>query len=84
MEWTEEDGKLMCELTFGSQTQLSRFVLMLAMMSDQMNHHADMVISYNRLFLSLCTHDENAITTKDHEWVQRAAGCWEAISEKEG
>ena len=66
MQWQNKDGRLTAELSFEHQTALAEYVLKAAKISDKMGHHADMEINYNKLFLSLYTHDENAITDKDY------------------
>ena len=62
MQWQNKDGRLIAEITFKDQT---------AQHSDAVGHHADMEIHYNRLRLSLYTHDANAITEKDHELAKK-------------
>lgn len=65
MQWQNKNGRLHAEIIFKDQTELAEFVLAAAKYSDNVNHHADMEIHYNRLKLSLFTHDEDAITEKD-------------------
>jgi 4a-hydroxytetrahydrobiopterin dehydratase len=45
--------------------QVIRFVNRLAKTAEAMNHHPDMWIKYNRIRLSLTTHDEGGLTSKD-------------------
>lgn len=66
MQWQNKDGRLKAEVVFKNQTELAEFVLKAARYSDEVGHHSDMEIRYNRLFLSLYTHDEDRITEKDH------------------
>lgn len=65
MEWIETPKGIQGTLTFDSQTQLAQFVVRLATISDEKQHHADMDIRYNRLYLTIFTHDKHAITQKD-------------------
>ena len=42
-----------------------RFLNRVAKLAEAMNHHPDIDIRYNRIKLSLTTHDEGGLTTKD-------------------
>ena len=42
-----------------------RFVNRVARLAEGMNHHPDISIHYNRVRLSLMTHDEHGLTWKD-------------------
>jgi pterin-4a-carbinolamine dehydratase len=56
---------------FDNQTELAEFVLLVALYSDQVNHHADMQISECRkLRLSISTHDKNGLTELDYKWAR--------------
>ena len=71
MQWQNKDGRLTTEITFKDQAELAEYVLKAAQYSDAVGHHADMEIHYNRLRLSLFTHDANAITEKDHDLAKK-------------
>ena len=79
MNWTETQKGIQGTLTFDSQTQLAKFVVRLATISDERQHHADMDVRYNRLHLTIFTHDENAVTHKDWNLCQSI----EALIEEE-
>lgn len=65
MSWSKEEKGLVKRFTFLNQTELAEFVLKIAALSDKENHHADMTIVYNKLELSLITHDKGCITEQD-------------------
>ena len=67
MSWSKEEKGLVKRFTFLNQTELAEFILKVAILSDDLNHHADMNIVYNKLELSLITHDAGCITEKDWE-----------------
>ena len=67
MSWSKEKKGLVKQFTFLNQSELADFVLKIAKVSDDVNHHADMVIVYNKLELSLITHDTGSITEQDWE-----------------
>ena len=65
MSWSKQEKGLVKSFTFINQTKLAEFVLKIAVLSDELNHHADMTIVYNELKLSLITHDAGSITDMD-------------------
>ena len=65
MNWKETESGLFCTLEFESQTELAEFVLKLAVVSDRLEHHADMEIRYNKLSLRIITHDAGKVTQND-------------------
>lgn len=78
MKWREENGRLVTEEIFENQTKLAEFLLEVARVSDKVGHHIDMSISYNKLSMSLFTHDEHKITSKDYSLAEKVV----AIREK--
>lgn len=72
MNWKEENGAMQRTYRFETQTELAMFVLSVAKISDELNHHANMVVSEcNKLLLEITTHDSNGLTEKDTDWIQR-------------
>lgn len=67
MNWLVKDKQLETTLQFENQTELAHFVLQLAQHSDEVNHHADLSIRYNVLSISITTHDEGGLTSKDFD-----------------
>ena len=66
MSWEKEKETLKKEIGFKNQSELAEFVLRLAKHSDEANHHADFDIRYNKLFISITTHDAGGLTEKDY------------------
>lgn len=50
---------------FDDFVQSMRFVNRVARRAESMNHHPDILIRYNKVRLSLTTHDESGLTVKD-------------------
>ncbi len=48
-----------------------RFVNRVAKHAEAMNHHPDITIQYNKIRLSLTTHDEGGLTMKDIKLAHR-------------
>ena len=48
-----------------------RFLNQVARLAEGMNHHPDISIRYNRVRLSLTTHDEGGLTVKDFKLARK-------------
>ena len=48
-----------------------KFLNRVARIAESMNHHPDIDIRYNRIRLSLTTHDEGGLTIKDFKLARR-------------
>ena len=64
-EWACEDGKLVRFWTFADFVKAIAFVNRVAQLAEQSNHHPDIDIRYNRVKLSLVSHDAGGITARD-------------------
>ena len=64
-DWDWLDGALYAEFLFADFKQAFAFVTQVAEVAEQMNHHPDWQNSYNRVAISLRTHDQNAVTELD-------------------
>ena len=66
MSWTEKNKVISKEFRFKTQTELAEFLLKVAQLADQEQHHPDAEIyQCSNLKLSLTTHDKNALTELD-------------------
>ena len=66
--WKESANKLTLSLTLPSFMQAVVVFNSIALLAEQANHHPDMQLSYNRLHLTLTTHDAgNTLTQKDRD-----------------
>ena len=64
-EWAIEDGKLIRHWTHADFARAMDFVNRVAQLAEQHNHHPDIDIRYNRVKLSLVSHDAGGITPRD-------------------
>ena len=55
------------KFTFGNFKDALTFVNKVGELAEQSNHHPDIIISYNKVTLSLISHDAGALTTKDFD-----------------
>jgi 4a-hydroxytetrahydrobiopterin dehydratase len=70
-EWSETNGAIQRTVLFKDFAGAMRFVNAVADLAEQMDHHPDILIRYNKVTLSLSTHDAGGITTKDFELAEK-------------
>lgn len=68
MIWKELNNRLVFEVKFQTQTELAEFIMKVARIADEHNHHPDMMVrKCSELKLELYSHELNEITPKDHQ-----------------
>ncbi|WP_307422164.1 4a-hydroxytetrahydrobiopterin dehydratase [Chryseobacterium sp. MDT2-18] len=66
--WKETDGKLQQTFKFKDFSEAFAFMTRVALAAESMQHHPDWSNEYNKVNISLCTHDAgDIITEKDHK-----------------
>ena len=73
--WTSQGDAIVKDFTFPGFRAAIAFVNRVAEHADAASHHPDIEIHYNRVRISLSTHDAGGVTDKD---VAGAAGIDEA------
>lgn len=63
--WEKIDNKLSKDFKFDNFVQAFSFITKIALESEKMNHHPDILISYNKVNIKLITHDINQIGKND-------------------
>jgi 4a-hydroxytetrahydrobiopterin dehydratase len=63
--WTLDGGKLVREWTFADFVAAMAFVNQVGELAEAANHHPDIDIRYNKVVLSLVSHDAGGITARD-------------------
>ncbi len=72
MNWIEENNTLKRSFTFKNFIEAWSFMTKVAMVAEKMNHHPEWSNVYNKVSITLTTHDEgNTITEKDRELAKR-------------
>ena len=67
MDWITEDNKLVKEFEFKDFSAAFAFLTRVANEAEKMNHHPEIWNIYNKVKISLQTHDAGDIVTeKDH------------------
>lgn len=64
-DWKLRDGKLYREFIFSDFVEAFRFMTATALIAEKLNHHPDWSNVYNRVHISLYTHDAGGITELD-------------------
>ncbi len=68
MQWLTLDNKLTKEFVFDDFIQAFAFLSKVALLAEKHNHHPEIFNVYNKVKLSLQTHDVgNSITQKDFD-----------------
>ena len=64
-QWKLLDGKIVRDVQFGNFQEAVGFVQKVSAEAESQKHHPDIDIRYDRVRLSLVTHDSGGITKKD-------------------
>lgn len=65
--WSEVGGVIQRTWQFKDFVHSLRFVEDVAALAEKRQHHPDILIRYNKVTLSLSTHDAGGITSKDFD-----------------
>ena len=66
--WKEEKNQLNRSFQFTNFIEAFGFMSQVALVSEKMNHHPNWSNVYNKVDITLCTHDaDNTITEKDRK-----------------
>jgi len=68
MKWNESDGALRAELTFADFAEAFAFMTRVGLIAQEQGHHPDMSISWNKVDITITTHDAGGtVTDKDRK-----------------
>ena len=73
-EWAELNGQIQRTFLFEDFDQSVGFVNRIAEYAEQVQHHPDILIRYNKVTLTVSTHDAGGITHKDFDLAKTADG----------
>ena len=65
--WSLEENCIIKDYGFNSFKEALDFVNKIGEIAERINHHPDILLSYNKVRLTLTTHSEKTITLKDFE-----------------
>lgn len=70
-EWNEVGGEIQRTVQFDDFVQAMAFVNKVADAAEAVQHHPDILVRYNKVTLTLSTHDAGGITKRDFEFAER-------------
>jgi 4a-hydroxytetrahydrobiopterin dehydratase len=70
-QWTLQGDQIERLLTFANFVDAMVFVNRVAEVAEELGHHPEINIIYNRVKLTLSTHDAGGLTQKDFQMAQR-------------
>lgn len=71
VDWTVDGELLRRTFVFGDFTEAMGFVTRVAILAEKANHHPDIDIRWNKVTLTLTTHDEGGLTENDVELAEK-------------
>lgn len=78
MHWKEEHDKLVAEFLFEDFSQAWAFMTEVAILAERKNHHPEWTNVWNRVSITLCTHDAgNIVTEKDRRMADGISKIYE-------
>ena len=70
--WRQEDQSLVRDYEFKDFAEAMAFVNRVAEAAEDANHHPDILVhSWNKVRLTLTTHDTGGLTDNDHKMAER-------------
>lgn len=72
--WHREGRQLRCVFEFRDFPRAIRWVNRVARLAEVAGHHPDLLIEYNRVTVTLTTHDAGGLTSKDLALAAELAG----------
>jgi 4a-hydroxytetrahydrobiopterin dehydratase len=66
-EWSELNGAIQRTFQFADFRASMRFVNEVARAAEERQHHPDILIRYNKVTMTLSTHDAGGISSKDFD-----------------
>ncbi len=69
--WNRNGNAIDRLFQFDSFAQAMEFVNQIAEAAEAVNHHPDILISYNKVTLSLVSHDSGGVTSRDIKMAAR-------------
>ena len=73
-EWSELNGAIQRTFQFKDFVEAMKFVNHVADAAEKAQHHPDILVRWNKVTLTLSTHDAGGITQKDFELARKADG----------
>ena len=80
--WTvnREGGAIRRTFHFADFPQAFGFMAQMAIVSEKMDHHPEWFNVYNRVEVTLTTHDAHGLSTRDIAWATRADAAYTPVA----
>ena len=72
--WRQEGRRILKDFSFPSFKGAMDFVNRVAEVSEEIDHHPDIAINYDRVTLSITTHSEGGLTRRDFRLAEKIGG----------
>ncbi len=72
--WKRVGKEIKKTYTFDDFTKSIEFVNRVAHLADEADHHPDILVQYDKVTLTLSTHDEGGLTSRDFRLASRIDG----------
>ena len=64
-DWNVHDGQIKSEFIFSNFVEALSFIVKIGVLAEKADHHPEIWNVYNRVSITLSTHDAGGITDKD-------------------
>ncbi len=71
-DWSQNGEAIQRTYRFDNFVEAMNFVQRIADLAEQLQHHPDILIRYNKVTLTLTTHDAGGLTDRDFEFADAA------------
>lgn len=79
-EWSRSGDSIQRTLSFENFVTAIEFVNRLAQLAEQQKHHPDIMIRYNKVTLTLSTHDAGGLTQRDFAFASEVDAAYSAAT----
>jgi 4a-hydroxytetrahydrobiopterin dehydratase len=73
-DWSQSGDAIQRTFNFDDFIHAIQFVNRIADLAEQQQHHPDIMIRYNKVTLTLSTHDAGGLTEKDFDFARATDG----------
>lgn len=79
-DWSQTGDALQRTFSFDDFIGAMAFVSQIADLAEEHRHHPDIMIRFNKVTLTLSTHEAGGLTDRDFEFARAVNGCVKATT----